>query len=95
MSVFSENLKRLRVQKGLKQQEVAEHISTSLTQVRRWETGQTSPSIDNAALLAAFYKVSLDELCGLESGNEALDVTRLSDKQVKVLKMMVEAFEGE
>ena len=97
MSVFSENLKRFRQQKGLNQADVAEQISTSLTQIRRWESGQTSPSIDNAALLARCYGVSLDELYPSEkslkgSKSDSLDVSELKPKQLKVVKELVRCF---
>ena len=92
MSRFSENLKLLRLKKNINQAQVAEHISTSLTQIRRWESGQTSPSIDNAALLAKFYKVSLDELYGLDKATTVIDVATLSKKQIAAVKMIVECF---
>lgn len=92
MGLFAENLKRLRKEKGLNQADVAEHISTSLTQIRRWESGETSPSIDNAALLAQFYKTSLDALYGLEQDKGVLDVSGLSDGQREAIKMIIEEF---
>jgi len=101
MSTFSDNLISFRKKNKLTQKEVAAQISslrqaqcnTSLTQIRRWETAETSPSIDNAALLAKCYKVSLDELYGSSSENSnSLDVSGLSDKQVKAVRLMIEAF---
>ena len=53
---------------------------------------RTSPSIDNAALLAGFYKVSLDELYGITSDSGKLDVSKLSDKQIQAVKVIIEAF---
>ncbi|MCF6299610.1 MAG: helix-turn-helix domain-containing protein [Proteobacteria bacterium] len=76
----------------MKQKEVAIHISSSLMQIRRWETGVTVPSIDNAALLAKCYRVSLDELYGLKVSKGVLDVSMLSEKQMKAVKLVVEAF---
>ena len=86
-----DNIRDIRVEKGLSQQQVAEHIGTSLTQVRRWEGGQTAPSIDNAVLLARFYNVSLDRLCGLEA-RTGIDLEGLNEKQVEALQAVVEAF---
>jgi len=91
MGVFGDNIRDIRVQKGLSQQQVAEHIGTSLTQVRRWEAGQTAPSIDNAALLARFYNVSLDRLCGLHAPPD-LDLEGLNEAQIKALQAMIGAF---
>jgi len=91
MGVFGDNIRDIRVQKGLSQQQVAEHIGTSLTQVRRWEAGQTAPSIDNAALLARFYNVSLDRLCGLHAPPD-LDLEGLDKAQIVALQAVVAAF---
>jgi len=91
MGVFGDNIRDIRVQKGLSQQQVAEHIGTSLTQVRRWEAGQTAPSIDNAALLARFYNVSLDRLCGFHAP-PAIDLEGLDEAQIEALKAVVGAF---
>ena len=93
MSTFSDNLIAFRKKNKLTQNEVATQISSSLTQIRRWETAETSPSIDNAALLAQCYNVSLDGLYGRPSEiSDSLDLSGLSDKQIKALRLIVEAF---
>jgi len=56
-----------------------------------WEAGQTAPSIDNAALLARFYNVSLDRLCGLNAPPE-LDLEGLDREQIEALQAVVGAF---
>jgi transcriptional regulator with XRE-family HTH domain len=93
MSQFSDNLISFRKKNKLTQKEVAAQISSSLTQIRRWETAETSPSIDNAALLAKCYNVSLDELYGSSAENSnSLDMSGLSEKQVKAVMGVIEAF---
>ena len=91
-SEFSVNLKQMRLKRGLTLQGVEKQICISYTQIRRWESGKTSPSIDNAALLAKFYKVSLDELYGLKMGKRGLDVSGLNKKQMQAVRLMVECF---
>jgi len=94
MGVFGDHIRDIRVQKGLSQQQVAEHIGTSLTQVWRWEAGQTAPSIENAALLARFYNVSLDRLCGLQDRPD-LDLEGLDEAQIEALQAVVGLLKGE
>lgn len=64
MTIFSERLKRLRKNKGLKQQELAEIFGIKQNSYSDWENGKTEPSFDNLVKLADFFDVSLDWLFG-------------------------------
>lgn len=64
MTIFSERLKRLRKNKGLKQQELASKLNISQKSYSNWENGKTEPSFDNLVKLADFFEVSLDWLFG-------------------------------
>nr|WP_083936641.1 helix-turn-helix transcriptional regulator [Streptococcus sp. HPH0090] len=64
MTIFSERLKRLRKNKGLKQQELAEIFGIKRNTYSDWENGKTEPSFDNLVKLADFFEVSLDWLFG-------------------------------
>lgn len=60
--MISENLKDLRRQHKLSQENVAEAIGVSRQAVAKWESGDTTPDIMNCAALARLYDVSLDDL---------------------------------
>ena len=64
MSQFSERLKQCREVTGLRQQDAAEQLGIIYRTYRRYETGETEPTISVAAQLADFYQVSLDYLTG-------------------------------
>ena len=64
MSEFSERLKQCRQAKGLRQQDVAEQLGISYRTYRRYESGETEPTISIALQLADFFQVSLDYLSG-------------------------------
>lgn len=64
MSVFGDNIKRLRKNKGLKQQELAEILGIKRNTYSDWENGKTEPSFDNLVKLADFFNVPLDWLFG-------------------------------
>lgn len=64
MSIFGDNIKRLRKNKGLKQQELAEILGISQKSYSHWENGKTEPSFDNLFKLADFFDISLDWLFG-------------------------------
>ena len=53
----------LRTGKGLSQEELAEKVFVTRQAVSRWESGDTTPSVDKLKTLARIYGVSLDWLC--------------------------------
>ena len=59
------NIKELRVQNNRTQKEIAQAIDLDPIQYSRYENGNRRIPLDILAQLAAFYDVSLDELCGL------------------------------
>ena len=58
MSIFGDNIKRLRKNKGLKQQEIAELLGVKRNTYSDWENGKTEPSFDNLFKLADFFDIS-------------------------------------
>lgn len=64
MSIFGDNIKRLRKNKGLKQQEIAELLGIKRNTYSDWENGKTEPSFENLVKLADLLEVSLDWLFG-------------------------------
>jgi transcriptional regulator with XRE-family HTH domain len=61
---FKENLKGLRMAKGIGQAKLAELFNISVKTVSHWETGYTEPSVSQLIQLADYFDVSLDELLG-------------------------------
>ena len=63
---FHEKLQKLRKDKGLTQEELAEILYVSRTAVSKWESGRGYPSIDSLKDIAAYFQVSLDDLLSTE-----------------------------
>ena len=61
---LSENLQRLRREKGLSQEDVAQKLFVSRQSVSKWENGNAEPGVENLKALANLYGVTLDELVG-------------------------------
>ncbi len=59
---FSENLRRLRKEQKLCQQELSKKLDVSTKTISHWETGYTEPSITQLIFLADFFDVTIDEL---------------------------------
>jgi len=62
--IFCENLRRLRKQAGLSQEDVARRLFISRQSVSKWENGGAEPGIEHLKALAVLYGVTVDELVG-------------------------------
>ena len=62
MAEFGENLKRVREEKGLTQQTLADNLYVTRQAVSRWEGGSRYPDLMTAKKMAQFLEVSLDDL---------------------------------
>ncbi len=63
---FGERLKELRIEKGLKQMELAKSVGLSGTAIGHWERNERVPNLDAVISLGKFFHVSIDYLAGLE-----------------------------
>lgn len=66
-------LKVLRKEKGLTQEQLAQHLHVSGRTVSRWETGSNMPDISLLIKIAEFYDVSIPEIASGERKNEAMN----------------------
>ena len=63
---FGENLKRLRTEKGLSQEEVAQKLFVSRQSVSKWENDVAEPGVKDLRTLSRLYGVTLDQLMETE-----------------------------
>ena len=63
---FAENLKQLRKEKQLSQEELAEILDVSRQAVSKWEQGIGYPEVEKLLLLSSKLSVSLDSLMETE-----------------------------
>ena len=61
---FSENLRSLREEAGLTQQDFADRLQTTQRKVSYWESGKVEPDLENLWRLADFFDTSVDDLIG-------------------------------
>ena len=66
-------LKCLRKEKGLTQEQFAEHFYVSSRTISRWETGSNMPDIDMLIELADFYDVDIREIIDGERKSEKMN----------------------
>lgn len=71
------NIKRLRLAKGLTQEQLAELLSVSTAAVSKWEARNTYPDITLLFPLAEIFGVSVDELLGYDEAKAKADVDKI------------------
>lgn len=62
MDIFSRNLKRLRTQKHMTQEQAAQSLCVSPQTISRWECATTMPDIAMLPRIARLYGVTIDDL---------------------------------
>ncbi len=82
---FSNNITRLRHEKNITQEQLAEFVGVTKASVSKWETGQSLPDVLLLPRLAAFFDVTIDMLLGYEP--------QLSKEQIqKIYRDLAAAF---
>ena len=79
---FGHKLKRLRNEKGMTQEDLANRLYVSRTAVSKWETNKGYPSIDSIVAIQKLFDVSFDYLIGEEDINESLIARQRESKRL-------------
>ena len=102
--LIGENIRRLRRERNLTQEEVAAHLGISFQAISKWERGDGYPDITMLPTLAGYFAVSIDELVGMseiekekkyEDINAAWNVNNLSGQHrdnVGLMRKALKAF---
>lgn len=64
MNRFSQNLRRVRCQAGLTQQQLADRLHVTRQSVSSWELGRTEPDFETAGRLAEIFGTCVSSLLG-------------------------------
>jgi transcriptional regulator with XRE-family HTH domain len=71
------NIKRLRLAKGLTQEQLADLLTISTAAVSKWEAKSTYPDITMLFPLAEIFGVTVDELLGYDEAKAKADVDKI------------------
>lgn len=71
------------------QKQIAERLGVAISAVSSYESGVRYPTYDSLIKLARIFRVSTDYLLGIESPQNTLDVSGLSDEEQKVISSMI------
>lgn len=76
---FNENLKYLRKQSGLTQEQLAEKLNVSRQAVTKWESGQAMPDVENIKEISYLFSVTVDTLIGDIENKSTLKIKKKID----------------
>ena len=80
---FGENLKRIRKDKKMSQEQLAEKVNVSRQSVSKWETGEAYPEMNNILELCKIFNCKINELVHADMS----DISSLDEEVImKVVK---------
>ena len=80
--IFAQNLKSLRKQHNLSQQELADHLNVHIGSITKWEKSGVRPRTQKINEIAEFFNISPDELRGAKLTSDGAR-KRLSKTELK------------
>lgn len=92
--MLEENIRAMRREKGLTQEQLAEVMGVSTASVSKWENGIAAPELSMLAALADYFEMSIDALIGhtvdkaqLDGKVEAIKELSLAGEDEKAMEM--------
>lgn len=67
--MIGDNIKRLRMEKGMTQKELADKLFVTAQAVSRWENGEVEPSVSTVAEMTRIFNVPGDVILGIKGFN--------------------------
>ena len=81
---LADNLKKIRKDNNLSQEQLAEKLGVSRQSVSKWESGQSYPEMDKVLQLCKLFKLNINELINENISDvvEKKAVNRISNKYI-------------
>ena len=73
--MFSDNLKALRYERHITQQQLADALGLSRSTIGMYEKGEREPDFETSEAIADYFNVRLDDLVGRKNANALLSPT--------------------
>ena len=88
---LNENIKKLRLARGINQVEFGKALGVSKQCVSNWENDNVMPSIEMLCKIADFFNVTTDYVLG-RNEKTYIDVSGLTDEQISHISLIVSDF---
>ncbi len=86
---LNENIKHLRLARGMNQVEFARHVGVTKQCVSNWENDNVLPSIEMLMKTATVFGVTTDYLLG-RTTDAMIDISGLTDEQRGHIALLIE-----
>ena len=74
------NIKKLRKERGITQEDLAQSLGITPNAVSQWERNRTAPDISQLPLLADIFGVSADVILGIDVTGRSGEIKEFSEK---------------
>lgn len=92
---FGQRLSRLRKEKDLTQNDIADRVGVTAQAVSKRENDQASPDIDMLLTLSDIFNISVDELLGKERATGYVEEQSKKDIDKMIFKIVVKSTKGD
>ena len=95
---LSDNLKRIRKDNNLSQEQLADKLNVSRQSVSKWESGAAYPEMDKVLQICKMFNLNIDELLNQdikqvnENKKNKVDVNKYIDSFLKYITKTVDMF---
>lgn len=87
--MLNENIKKLRLARGISQVELASALNVSKQCVSNWENDNIQPSVEMLVKIARYFGVSTDYLLDIDPRN-CIYADGLTEKEVAHIKLLMD-----
>lgn len=101
---FGENLKKLRQDRNLTQERLADFLGVSFQTISKWERGDNYPDITVLPEIASFFNISVDSILGVNKAENEAEIEEFieqydnlfdNDKKIAMIKEMYAKYPGD
>lgn len=87
--MIGNKLRKLRLEKGVTQRDIAELLGVSPRTISSYETDISDPPLDNLKILANYFNVTVDYMMDLENTSNIIQLNLFPDDEYKIIKIKV------
>lgn len=77
---FGKNIKRLRKERDLTQENLADYLGVTFQAISKWERGEGYPDITTLPNIASFFNVTIDDLLGINQAKIEEELSALIEE---------------